>query len=111
MTKRKIFIAFKFLKKKGFKKRSYERNGDIDIIYCLNSSAIEVHYILDVSFSRVLFLIVSVNGYRMSLFENKLFDKDKIKDLKRHIEIHSNSEEQQLQDYAAFIKENINIIC
>ena len=47
----------------------------------------------------------------MSLFENKLFDKDKIKDLKRHIEIHSNSEEQQLQDYAAFIKENINIIC
>lgn len=111
MTKRKILTAFKFLRKMWFKKRAYERNGEIEIIYSLNYSSIEVYYILDVSFVSMLGLIVSVKGYRRGLFENKIFDKDKINDLRKQIEIHSNSEEQQLQDYATFIKENINLIC
>lgn len=111
MSKRKILTAFKFLRKMGFKKRVYERNGEIEIIYSLNYSSIEVYYILDVSLVHMLGLIVSVKGYRRGLFENKIFDKDKINDLRKQIEIHSDSKEQQLQDYATFIKENIDLIC
>lgn len=56
-------------------------------------------------------LTVSVKRYRRSLCENKIYDEEKINDLRKQIEIHYDLEEQQLKDYATFIKENINLIC
>ncbi|MBQ7276062.1 MAG: hypothetical protein IJS58_02320 [Bacilli bacterium] len=77
----------------------------------MKSSSIEVYYILDVSFVSMFGLTVSVKRYRRSLCENKIYDEEKINDLRKQIEIHYDLEEQQLKDYATFIKENINLIC
>lgn len=104
-----IIKKFNFLKKQGFKRKVYFRNGDSEIYYTKNELTIEVCYCLSTSMQYCLEVIVDYNRKRKNIFNCDFFDKAELKILKSQIE--SLEEplllEKTLNIYADFIENHI----
>lgn len=108
---RKIKKRFRFLRKKGFKRKVYFKNGDSQIIYTKNKLSIEINYLLSISFKYILIINIDNNGKWANILECDYFNKEDLELLKSEISSIDIEEpfyvEKALTIYADFIEKHI----
>ena len=108
---RKIKQRFKFLQKKGFRRKVYFKNGDSQIIYTKNKLSIEINYYLSISFKYILMINIDNNGKWANILECDYFDIVDLDSLKSEIFSIDIEEplyvEKALTLYADFIEKHI----
>ncbi len=105
---------FNFLKKIGYKRKCYSKNGDYEIHYINNNNAIEINYYLcanerNNSDEYLVCIIIKSNNVRNELFTSTLFKYDNLMQLRRQLK-QCESNEQKLIKYAEFLKINAHML-
>lgn len=110
MKIKSIVKKFDFLKSMGYNTQKMEKNGDLELTFVKDDVKIEIIYYLSISQKYAFDLIITLNGIRKNLLNCEFFDEKKMSVLRKSINEHASSCTSQVQDYADFIKANVNSI-